>query len=706
MAVSTRPPLRPALSPAIEARAEGEARSVGRAGPALLLALVAAIAYAAFAHGATEPPDETWLQLGLAGLTLAGAATWLWEGGLRLRAPAYAWAGLGLLFAFAAWSALSLLWTVAPDNTWLELNRAFAYGLVLLLGIAAGASYPRALERLAAGYLIVAVLVALYAFGGKAIPGVHLGGVFDLDQTSLFPRLRAPLEYWNALALFCAMAVPIALRFAVAAGRRVWRLGSAGALFLLFTVLGLTYSRGGMLAAVVAVVASLWLGSTGRTLRSLWIALAALVASALPLTLALVQPALTLERVPLALRESAGLYVLYAFLGGLALVVALAFVVELAGNRVGWRPGWDRWARRGRRTGAALVAILVVAAVANGSVGSAIDSFTSEGGASVSDPSRVISANSGHRWTWWNEAMGAFSARPLEGWGAGSFPVTHLLYRHNRLPVQQPHSVPVQFLAETGIVGFLLAFGGCVLLVGGALWGARRLPRGRERALAAAAAAAGLAWLVHGLVDWDWDMPGVTVPALVFLGVAAGRSGLPLRSPNVPRWNATGRAVALGSLTAMLCLVALSAGLPAWAQSKADGAFDALGAKPTAADLQNAASELELAARLNPLSDEALIDGASIAQRRGRLVDQRNLLLRAVEREPYDSRAWSALAQLDLGRQDPQAFLAEARRALAVDPESYYAPALVAQAEAYRTPVNESASATGTPLPLTYQVSG
>ena len=49
-------------------------------------------------------------------------------------------------------------------------------------------------------------LVALYALGGKVAPGLHVGGLFDLDQTGVVARLRAPLEYWNALGLLCALA--------------------------------------------------------------------------------------------------------------------------------------------------------------------------------------------------------------------------------------------------------------------------------------------------------------------------------------------------------------------------------------------------------------------------------------------------------------------------------------------------------------------
>ena len=35
-------------------------------------------------------------------------------------------------------------------------------------------------------------------------------------------------------------------------------------------------------------------------------------------------------------------------------------------------------------------------------------------------PDRLLSADSENRWVWWKEALGAFSDRPIGGWGAGS----------------------------------------------------------------------------------------------------------------------------------------------------------------------------------------------------------------------------------------------------------------------------------------------
>ena len=80
-------------------------------------------------------------------------------------------------------------------------------------------------------------------------------------------------------------------------------------------------------------------------------------------------------------------------------------------------------------------------------------------------PGRVISTSSSNRWRWWTEAWNAFTANPLRGTGAGTFELTDRLERDTQLATTEPHSVPLQFLSETGIVGFLLYVG--VIAAGG-----------------------------------------------------------------------------------------------------------------------------------------------------------------------------------------------------------------------------------------------
>src|SRR5262249_49462329 len=110
--------------------------------------------------------------------------------------------------------------------------------------------------------------------GGKAMPGVHVDGLFDLNHTELLARLFEPLGYWNALALVLVFAVPIALRIAVDESRRDhWRLVALLCVFLLLATMAMTYSRGGILALGTSIAVTLWLGTQRlRVLVTLMIA--------------------------------------------------------------------------------------------------------------------------------------------------------------------------------------------------------------------------------------------------------------------------------------------------------------------------------------------------------------------------------------------------------------------------------------------------
>jgi hypothetical protein len=677
------------------------------AGARLLIGLIAVCAYAAFARGGADLASETRLQVLLAALALAGAVAWLGVGSPAPVVPRRALLATGLLAAFAVWCGLSLLWSVSPADTWVEVNRAIEYALFTALALAAASRAAAATELVTKGFLVVAVAVALYALAGKVVPWVHVGGLIDFDQTAIFSRLRAPLDYWNALGLVCVLAAPLALRLATdVTGAAAARVRALLALGLLLVVLGLTYSRGGVLALLVAVAATIWLG--GPRLRGLAVFALAAVAAVPSLAFAFSQGPLTHDNVRLADRVGPGLLL------GLVLVLSLAGL-GLAGRRLlaveaGRAPDPAATARTWRLLGrgvlaAGVIAVILLAVSSRGLFGTIshqVDSFTQARAVPVTDPSRLLSTNSGNRWVWWKEALGAFADQPVGGWGAGSFPVTHLLYRQPpALNVRQPHDVPLQFLAETGLVGALLALGALGVLLAAALERVRRAPPGREQALAGACVAAALAWLVHGLVDWDWDIPGATLPALLLLAVAAAAApgGPAVVRRSSPAWAPRQALAGLAVVTLALAAFAASAILPDWSQSKAQAALAQAESARTPAGLAQAQATAELAARLNPLAVEPLLDAAVIADRRGLRVAERDYLLRAVHRAPYTALPWTRLAYVAVTLGDRAGLLSAVHQALAVDPIGAQSLILAATAEPYLAVPQNSATATGTPLP-------
>ena len=667
---------------------------------ALTTALLLVILYAAFEHGAVALPAEARLQVAIAALAAAAGGAWLWTGTLRLAAPRVALAGTALLAAFACWSGITVLWSVSPDQTWIELNRAITYVIVLCLAIALGASYARAIEQTAKGFLLVALAVTAYGLGQKLFPGLHVGGLFDLNQTGPLPRLQEPLGYWNALALFVAMGVPIALAMATDVRRTApSRITALCVLVPMLLVIALTYSRGGLLALAVALVVGIAL--SGERLRSLMWFVAAAVATVPPLVFGLESHSLTAVGVSLGHRETAGAELALILLASLALLIAGGRGLLAIEPRVRISPSRAPAARRLVLAIAALLAIAAIAGVSlssrglGGTVSHAWHTFTSTKATSNTNPSRLLSADSENRWVWWKEAAGAFSDRPIAGWGAGSFGVVHLLYRRDTLTVQQPHSVPLQFLAETGIVGALLAIGGFVLLVGSAGGAPRRLPQGSERLLAAALLAGAVAYGVHAIYDWDWDIPAVTLPAFLFLGVLSGSRAPAPAEGLLPRQGLGARGLALASLTLWLCAFALSAALPSLAASKASSALvRASSSSPSA--LRSAQASAVLASDLDPLSDAGLRAEATIAVHRGQLPRARNDLIRAVGREPTDVQAWSELGQVDALMGDLRGESRAAQRVAALDPRGQ-ATQVLERLRLLRAPPADSVTAIKTP---------
>lgn len=675
-----------------------------RPGGALLAALLVVCLYAAFADGAVGLPEAAWVQVSVALLALIAAGTWLFDQGLRLRASRRTWVGIALLSAFAVWAGVSLLWSVAPDRSWGEINRTLSYALFAVLAVGVGSSLPRAAEALAVGWLAVALAVALYALGGKIAPGVNIPGLFDLNHTSDFSRLREPIGYWNALGLVCALGAPVAVRLAVdAQHRRLVRLAGLGALWVLLVTLALTYSRGGLLALGVAVVITTWLAG-GRLRGLLALALAGL--ATLPAVgLAFLDPALADAGAELGPRILAGRRLAAAMAVCLAALLAAGWVLLVLERRARWSPRASARVWRAAAVGAAALALLGLVGVAasdrglGGSAQALADAFTGDDTAEVSAPGRLATVNSANRWGWWQEAAGAFSARPLGGWGASSFPVVHRLYRDAPIDVAQPHSVPLQFLAETGIIGAALALGGLGLLLAAALARVRSLPRGRERDMSAALLAGGCAWLVHGLVDWDWDIPAVTLPVLAFLGVLCARrpeerEGAGAAAPPGPG----GRGAALAVVVGLLCFVLASAIAPAWSQSLAQDALVGSGEAATPEERADAAAAAELAARVDPLAVEPLLAGAIVAGSRERLVDAKTQLIEAVERQPFSVRAWRDLARLSIFIADRDTYTRAAQRVLELDPAGVASRGLVERSGAFVAPPELSPTATGTPL--------
>src|SRR4051794_13356480 len=705
-------------------------RAGARAGLVVLAGLVVACAYPLFADGATGLPEATWLELGLAAVTLVALAAWAADRRpvaeaaatagddaladiaaaepapprFSLDAPAAAWLAVAALVGLALWSALSIGWGATPDGSWDAANRDVGYALAVGCAIAAGASTPHALRRIACGVLLAVTLAALWALAGAIAPGVW-------HDAARAARLRAPLPDFLDLALVCALATPVAVRLAASGTTRVGlRLATLAAAFVLVLALGMTFSRAGVLALAVGLLVAV--AAAGARVRTLLAALAVLVAAAPPLAVAYGSDALSTAGAPLADRIDAG-----RTFGLVALVVLAALLgAAYAALRVEHRAVAAATPPSAAGVGLAAALLALVALLATvaalalsdrglaGSINHGVDQLTEATPAPRrGDASRLPALDSGGRRLLWSEALGAISAKPVDGWGPGAWPVVHARYRASAVPATDARSTVLQVLVERGAVGLALAALALALLVGAVVARLLALPAGPAHHLTAGVLGAAAASIAGATAVSAWDVPAIMLPLLVLLGAAAARPGIAPHAPAFAdpdpltggrRW----RVLAAGALA--LALFATSALLPAWSRERASAAARAA-ADPRAGaqDLQAAAADARLSAKLDPPAIGPQLAAAAVARRRGRLLEARDQLLQAVREQPDSTAAWAQLSTLALALADRPGALAAARRALSLDPHNPRLLALARTAQTAQVPPADSPTATGTPLP-------
>ena len=153
------------------------------------------------------------------------------------------------------------------------------------------------------------------------------------------------------------------------------------------------------------------------------------------------------------------------------------------------------------------------------------------------DARRLVQLSGQGRAPLWRAAVREGRAHPLVGGGAGSWSRAYIAQTGSLSGPANAHSLPLETFAELGLVGLALL----------AVFLALAL-RGQERVVVAVIAAFALA----SLVDWTWQLPAATLPAVLAAG--SGRA--------LPRLGA-GTGVALGVAALALGLATAAHGVGA-----------------------------------------------------------------------------------------------------------------------------------------------
>ncbi|MBA3382604.1 MAG: O-antigen ligase family protein, partial [Actinobacteria bacterium] len=427
-----------------------------------------------------------------------------------------------------AWIALSATWSESQPRTLLEVQRTMAY--LALIAAAVVVLRPRSYRALLVGVWAATVVVSTYSLATRLLPD-RLG---QFDPIAGY-RLFAPLGYWNALGLFAAFGITLAVGLAARARLRL-ATPAALSLLVLAPTLYFTFGRGAWLGLGVGLVVAILLDP--RRLQLLVVLSVLALCPALALASAYRSDALTRSTASLenAVADGRSLALL---LVGLAVAQAgLVLGVRLLEARVHVSA---RMQSAITRAGAAAVALaLVVAVVFLGGPGEVRDRVRD--GFLTTSPSpdlnkRLFSLSSNGRADLWSLAWDEFEKRPFAGSGAGTYEIAWLRDRPDGQKVRDAHSLYLESLAELGIVGTALLVGVLALPLF-AVFAARR------RSLVPAAAGVYAAFLVHAAIDWDWEMLSVSAAALL-CGLAVLAAARPVASNPLSRVSAFALGVAM-----------------------------------------------------------------------------------------------------------------------------------------------------------------
>jgi hypothetical protein len=551
------------------------------------------------------------------------------------------------LAAFALVTLASAGWADSAERAVLEFDRIALYlGIFLLVALAA---QRETLSEWTDGLAIGISATAFLALISRCFPALDLASPIHGFLPGSEDRLSYPLDYWNGVAILTALAVPLLLRVASAVPTSP---AAAAALFP-FPALGatvyLTSSRGGVATAAIATIAFV-------ALLRRWTAVAAATAGWLGasggVAIVISQPELVNEPFSDAAEEQGLVAAALIVAIGAALGVAWFLASRLSPERP--IPRWAGWA----------LAVLVIL----GAVGSAIAAEPAERFDSFKRPpsrtalpegdfvrGHLLSASGSGRWQFWETAIDQFQDAPVKGHGAGSFQAWWA--ENGSIPyfIRDAHSLYLEVLGELGLVGFLALLG---FIVVAAAVASRALATNGVEHGAAAAAAAGLAYLSAAGFDWMWELTAVSTAGIACASLACAATSEGIRLPA----RATRQIVATRvAFLLMAWIVICAQAVPLLSEAKIRDSQ----AAARRGDADGALKDAMAARNIMPWASSPYLQLALVEEQVGALRAARANIIDAIERDPKDWRLRIVAARVEARRgavNAAQRQLAEARR--------------------------------------------
>jgi hypothetical protein len=548
------------------------------------------------------------------------------------------WVALGGFGALAGLTLLSHVWTESDERTTEELARVLEYmGLVVLAYL----SLNRYTWRGAAmGFATGALVVPFFAIGARLFPDLltdHVAGEFGID------RLSYPLDYWNGVACWGAMAAAVGLVLASNSSRSPIRAVALATVPVAVLSVYLTYSRFGVAAMVVAAIAAVavskhrWTAAANGLVAGAGSGLAILVAHGH-------------DQIAHATGNAgAGSVVLVLVAAGLLCAGAAIATFRADLDKVRMDVGSARVALV-----ASIVGAILLAAALHSPLNRAWDEFKSDKPPAAGGDTSRLTTLGGTRYTVWTTAVDAFKSDPWRGIGPGAFEFYWDKHGKGQEFARDAHSLYIEEGAELGIPGVIAL----LVALGGLLWAAiqarLRWRRRREIAAGSALIAAFVVFLAYAGIDWMWELGAVGTLAIGGVAVA-GAGGL----DRAERWKLGPWTRAALVVAALLAGAVQVPGLVSTERTRASESALANGDATRAKDLADQAITAEDWAA-SPYAARA-----EAVERLGNLAEAKRDAQQAIDREPDNWRNRLLLARIEAEQGDrpgAQGQIAAARR--------------------------------------------
>jgi O-antigen ligase len=571
--------------------------------------------------------------------------------------------GAAVLAGFFIWTWLATVWTTNQEDTLIEVGRVATYAGPLVLGASAlSRNSGRALVYgLASGIAVVCAVAVL----SKLLPSLYPGN--PTSAIYLTPRLSYPFDYSDGVGEFAALGVPL-LWFVSSGARSIWgrALGGAG-LPVVLLCLGMTVSRGGILATVLGALVFLALSPDRlpKLVSGLIGALATFILMVALISRHTLAEGLTVA--PAGQRHSMLLILL--------VVVGMAAVVQAAvatGGRRWSRPAWSLVAPKAARTTWLAIASAVLAGAvlffATGTAHKLWEQFKQPnvptGGSTYF---RLLSVAGSHRYQYWRVALRAFDSSPWHGIGPGTFQFYWAQHQKLGEYVLNAHSLWIETLAELGIIGLVLLAGFFAWTIITGAVRASRLPA-PERATRVAAVSSLCAFCAAAAFDWDWQIGVIPLLTMFLAAFCLSSTNTRVLPDAVLRLKRRGtRRLAAKGLLAAAALVAL------WAIARPLGTTVAVRASQRAASRGQLVVALKDAAdaqRLEPEAASPRLQRALILEQLGAIGQANQAINAAVRYAPTDWEIWLVASRLATEQDKPALALRDYRRARSLNPRS------------------------------------